>query len=164
MRGNSLAFGLIAGGLIVPLHQANATECRSVHTDLTGRILPCAESPVGLCAPATAASGILKGPKSFAFQGLAPTAGLAPLEPETVLSYTGPVVYRTRHGELHLSAIGVLDQVRLVFTEVQRVTGGTGRFAGASGDLFVSGDSPGAEPSGAVPFESRVRGEICLSR
>ena len=164
MRGNNLAFGLIAGALIVPTYPANATECMNIHTDLVGKILPCAESPAGLCAPATAASGILKGPKSFVFQGLAPTAGLFPLEPATVLSYTGPVVYHTKHGELHLNAIGVLDQVRLVFTEVQRVTGGTDRFVGANGNLFVSGDSPGAEPSGAVPFESRVSGEICLSR
>ena len=143
---------------------ASAGECRHLDTDLTGSIVPCAQSPVGLCAPAVAQGGILKGPKTFTFQGLAPAAGLAPLEPATVLSYSGPVVYRTSHGELHLSAIGVLDQVRLVFTEVQRVTGGTGRFAGATGDLFVSGDSAGALPSGAVPFESRVAGTICISR
>ena len=164
MKGNNLAIGLIAGALIISTHPVNAAECWDIHTDLVGKILPCAESPVGLCAPAAVASGILKGPKSFVFQGLAPTAGLSPLEPATVLSYTGPVVYHTKHGELQLNAIGVLDQARLVFTEVQRVTGGTGRFAGASGNLFVSGNSPGAEPSGAVPFESRVSGEICLPR
>ncbi len=141
---------------------AHAGECRSVNTDLVGRIAPCAESPVGLCAPASAASGILKGSKKFIFQGLAPGAGLAPLEPATVLSYSGPVTYQTKHGELRASSIGVLDQGRLVFSEVQRITGGTGHFAGASGNLFVSGDSPGPEPSGAVPFESRITGEICL--
>ena len=76
-----------------------------------------------------------------------------------------------RRGHFHADEIqhadednGAEDQVRLVFTEIQRVTGGTGRFAGATGDLFVSGDSPGAEPSGAVPFSSRVTGEVCLSR
>jgi hypothetical protein len=164
LKTSGLAFSFIAAALVVSAPAANASECKDVRTDLIGKIQPCAESPFGLCAPATAASGLLKGPKSFVFQGLAPTAGLAPLEAATVLSYTGPVVYHTRHGDLHLNAIGVLDQVRLVFTEVQRVSGGTGRFAGASGNLFVSGDSPGAESSGAVPFESRVTGEICTSR
>ena len=148
---------------ITPLAAA-ADQCKNIDTELVGRIAPCAESPVGLCAPATARGGLLKGEKNFVFQGLAPAAGLAPLEPATVLSYSGPVVYHTHYGELHLSAIGVLDQGRLVFSEVQRVLGGTGRFVGATGNLFVSGDSSGPEPSGAVPFESRITGEVCLSK
>jgi hypothetical protein len=143
---------------------ATASECRRIDTELTGAIVPCAESPTGLCAPAHAKDGLLQGSKNFAFQGLAPGAGLSPLEPATVLAYSGPVVYHTRHGELHLDAIGVLDQVRLVFTEVQRIRGGTGQFAGASGDLFASGDSPGADATGAIPFESRLTGEVCLAR
>ncbi len=141
-----------------------AQECKNINTELVGKISPCAESPVGLCAPATAASGVLKGEKQFVFQGLAPGAGLTPLQPATVLSYSGPVTYHTRKGDLHLSAIGVLDQERLVFSEVQRVVGGTGHFAAATGNLFVSGNSPGPEPTGAVPFESRITGEICLSK
>lgn len=165
MKGNPAVGGLFGVAVILfSAHLANATGCKDIHTELEGKIGPCPESPMGLCAPATAMSGILKGPKSFIFQGLGASAGLAPLEPPTILSYTGPVVYRTKHGELHLNAIGVLDQVRLVFTEVQRVSGGTGRFSDATGNLFVSGSSPGIEPSGEVPFESRVTGEVCLSR
>ena len=154
------------GGLLVAITSMTgaAAECKNINTELVGKIAPCAESPVGLCAPATAASGILKGEKQFVFQGLAPGAGLAPLQPATVISYLGPVTYHTHQGELHLSAIGVLDQQRLVFSEVQRVVGGTGRFTGATGNLFVSGDSPGPEPTGAVPFESWISGEICFSK
>jgi hypothetical protein len=155
----------VVGALIaVSAATANASECKIINTDLVGQIAPCVESPVGLCAPATAGSGLLKGGKSFTFLGLAPSAGLPSLEPATVLSYSGPVVYYTDRGELHLNAIGVLDQVRLIFTEMQRVTGGTGDFAGATGALFISGNSTGVEPSGVVPFKSKITGELCLQK
>ena len=102
---------------ITPLAAA-ADQCKNIDTELVGRIAPCAESPVGLCAPATARGGLLKGEKNFVFQGLAPAAGLAPLEPATVLSYSGPVVYHMGDtevfagmalvNELYQPAIGIV--------------------------------------------------------
>ena len=152
---------LLLMGLVAFAAVGNAADCRKINTVVTGAIGPCAESPIGLCAPGSARSGLLKGGKTFVFLGVAPGAGLLGLEPPTVLSYTGPVVYTTDKGTLTLKATGVLDQVSLVFTEIQQVTGGTGDFAGATGTLFLSGSSTGTLPTGVTPFSSDVSGEVC---
>jgi len=116
-----------------------ASDCKNIITELDGSTFSCADSPVGFCSDGVISSGILKGTKLAVYQGLAPFAGMPGIEPETVFSYSGPATFSTNHGELWLDQVGVLDLGRGIFTELQRVTGGTGRFTNASGELFVSG-------------------------
>ena len=137
---------------------SQASGCKSIETTLDGSTFPCAESPGGLCADGNISSGILKGTKFAVYTAAAPSAGLPGVEPPYVLSYTADAVFTTKHGELHLSQLGLTDPVRRVFTELNRVVGGTGRFHEAGGDLFIYGtlSIDGTE------FFSDVTGNICL--
>ena len=95
------------------------------------------------------------------YTSAAPSAGLW-TEPPTVLSYSADAVFTTRYGELHLNQLGVVDTERTVFTEINRVVGGTGRFTNASGDLFISGTNSSSEF--VTDFTSKVTGTLCLAR
>lgn len=134
--------------------------CVPVNTQLDGSIVPCVDSPVGLCAVGTVSSGVLKGTKDAIYSGASLAAGIPGLEPPSTLSYTGIQVFHTEKGDLSMKVIGVSDYVREVFTELGRITGGTGRFANATGTLFISGY---LTPDG-MGFRSRVTGEICLDQ
>jgi hypothetical protein len=149
---------LIISLLLTAITQAAlAFDCKNVITDLDGSTFNCAESPVGFCSDGVITSGILKGTKLAVYQGLAPHAGMPGVEPENVFSYSGPATFSTRSGELWLDQVGVLDLGRGTFTELQRVTGGTGRFTGATGELFVSGTY-----INAIDWASHVTGFVCL--
>jgi hypothetical protein len=144
--------------LLCETNPARSSRCEPINTRLDGALVPCAESPVGFCAVGIVTSGLLKGTKQAVYLGISPSAGMPGVEHPTTLSYLGNQVFHTDQGDLHMSVIGVSDYERLVFTEVARVTGGTGRFANATGDLFISGTFA----PDAVSFESTVTGEICL--
>ena len=151
--------GWILLGLLFAGQTSQASECKIIKTTLDGSLFPCAESPGGLCADGTIRSGILKGSKLAVYTAAAPSAGLPETEFPLVLSYTADAVFTTDQGELHLSQLGVIDPFRRVFTELNRVVGGTGRFDQASGDLFISGTTniDGTE------FESDITGTLCLT-
>jgi hypothetical protein len=120
-------------------------------------------SPVGLCtAGVLTGSRLLNGPNTFTAFGLAPSAGLPGIVPETTVSFAGERVMRTERGTLTLSAVGVFDTAPTAmgeFDELETVIGGTGRFAGATGTLHLFGRAT-ADRSG---FVGNIRGELCLS-
>ena len=147
-------------GLLFVSHISLASECKVINTKLDGASFLCGNSPVGLCSNGTITSGILKGSKEAVYTAAAPTAGLW-TELPSVFSYSADAVFTTERGELHLNQLGVIDTERRVFTEVNRVVGGTGRFHEASGDLYISGTvtSSGLE----TDFESKVTGRVCLT-
>ncbi|MDH3238002.1 MAG: dirigent protein [Deltaproteobacteria bacterium] len=151
--------GCVLLGLLIGNQTSQASECKKISTKLDGSTFPCAESPGGLCANGTIRSGILKGTKLAVYTAAAPSAGLPGVESPFVLSYTADAVFTTKHGELHLSQLGVSDPFQQVFTELNRVVGGTGRFYQASGILFISGtlSVDGTE------FESDITGTLCLT-
>ena len=128
-------------------------------TTLDGSSFLCGDSPVGLCSKGVIGSGILKGFKAAVYTAAAPSAGLWTESPG-VLSYSAEAVFTTEDGELHLSQLGVIDTLRQVFTEVNRVVGGTGRFEQATGDLFISGTVSTSDIS--TDFKSNVTGTVCL--
>ena len=132
--------------------------CEPINAQLDGSIIPCDESPVGFCAVGAVSNGLLKGTKEAVYLGASPSAGMPGVESGSVLSYSGRQVFHTDKGDLHMSVLGVSDYARLVFTEVARITGGTGRFANATRNLFISGTFA---PDG-IRFQSRVTGEICF--
>jgi hypothetical protein len=150
---------LVLLGLLFVSQVSQASECKVIKTRLDGSTFLCADSPVGVCADGTITSGILKGTKFAFYTAAAPSAGL-PTEPPSVLSYSAYAVFTTKHGDLHLSQLGVSDTERQVFTELNRVVGGTGRFYEASGELFISGTF--SSPDIITDFESEITGTLCL--
>ena len=140
--------------------QSAVVSCQPVNTQLDGSLYLCSESPVGFCAVGTVSSGLLKGSKSAVYNGVSFSAGLPNVEPASTSSYSGTQVFHTDKGDLHMSVVGVSDTARQVFTEVARITGGTGWFSNATGNLFISGT---LTPDG-IGFQSKVTGEVCFDR
>lgn len=120
-------------------------------------------SPVGLCTKGTVESSdpSLAGATWF-FSALATAegAGLPASLPASMLSYAGSVVVTTpRDGTFTTSNAGVFDTAAGAFSQLDRVTGGTGKFAGAKGrHIFTT-----ATGGGGAGFQSHVRGELCLN-
>ena len=118
------------------------------------------ESPVGLCTAGTITrGGFLDGTTSFTALATAEGAGLpGGIEPLSTLSYTGILEVAAAHGTLTLSDVGVLDPETGVFSELDRITDGTGKFEGASGVLFIYGNTT----AGGTGFIGTIKGEVCL--
>jgi hypothetical protein len=140
--------------------QTNVPRCEPVNAQLDGSVFPCGDSPIGFCAVGTIPGGLLKGSKQAVYTGASLSAGMPNAEPATTFSYSGTQVFQTEQGDLQMSVVGVQDNTRHVFTELARITGGTGRFTTATGNLFISGT---LTPDG-IGFESKVTGEICYER
>lgn len=140
--------------------QAPPSSCEPVNAQLDGQLVPCAESPVGFCAVGTITTGSLRGTKEAVYQAVSPAAGMPNAEAPTTLSYSGTQVFHTVNGDLYMSVVGVADNARQVFTELGRITGGTGRFTNATGNLFISGTLS----ADGLSFYSKVSGEICPER
>ena len=164
MRSISFATAYFAMPILLVLFSlagiVQASDCKLVNTQLNGSSFICGESPIGICADGTITSGILKGTKMAVYTAGAPGAGLFTESP-LVASYSADAVFTTKHGELHLSQLGVTDPINQIFTELNRVVGGTGRFSGATGELFISGTLN--TPDLATGFESGVTGTVCIN-
>ena len=147
-------------GLLSVSLAGQASDCKIVNTQLDGSSFICGESPIAICADGVISSGILKGTKMAVYTAGAPGAGLFTESP-VVASYSADAVFTTKRGELHLSQLGVTDPINQIFTELNRVVGGTGRFSGATGELFISGTLN--TPELVTGFESRVTGTVCIN-
>lgn len=158
----------LAGALAAPADAqgGHGDRCIRVHAEISARVTAegC-DSPVGFCTRGTL-RGFPGGTTAFRALGL----GGAPVgessivtpgaEPASTWSYRGDLTYTTPVGAIHIEDVGVLDTVRGAFSELQRVVGGTGAFAGATGELFSYGHTT---PAGDG-FDGPVRGEICVPR
>lgn len=111
-------------------------------------------SPIDFCAEGSVTGdGLIQGATRALVLGLYP---FPDFEPQTTLSFVGDRLIQTKHGDLHLRFTGVYDTVREEFSELSRVTAGTGNFAAASGTLYLTGYSVnGAE------FFGDATGVIC---
>jgi hypothetical protein len=121
-------------------------------------------SPVELCTTGTVESSdpSLSGATwFFTASGTAPSAGLpATLQPVSMLSYAGSVLVTTpRDGTLTTSNAGVFDTAEGAFVQLDRITGGTGKLAGAVGRHIVTTATGG----GDTGFKADIRGELCLN-
>ena len=121
-------------------------------------------SPVGLCTKGTVESSdpSLSGATwFFTASGTAPSAGLpATLQPVSMLSYAGSVLVTTpRDGTLTTSNAGVFDTAEGAFVQLDRITGGTGKLAGAAGRHILTTAIGG----GDTGFKADIRGELCLN-
>jgi len=116
-------------------------------------------SPVGLCMTGQITGDeILNGETRFTALSIAAAAGMTGIEPDSTLSYHGVLEVTNQHGMLIIRDVGVFDQAVGVYSEVDRISGGAGRFENARGTLFIYGNAL-EDGSG---FDGEVRGQICL--
>jgi hypothetical protein len=149
---------MAAGSAIVIMSGAAsaAPECRQIKGTFTLAPFAAPEctSPVGLCANGTYKGG-LKGTSVFVGSSLTPTVDT----PATaVVLLTGDNRIETRGGTLQTKdAIVLRTSGAGEFAEVDTVVGGTGEWAGASGQIIASGTFT------AAGGEGEYRGEICTT-
>jgi hypothetical protein len=117
-------------------------------------------SPVGFCVEGViAGGGWINGKTKATILGLAPSVGLPGIEPETTLSVAGDRTIETSHGTLTLRFTAVFDTARGEFSELLRVTDGTGKFVGATGTLYLMGRLS----ADGISIEGDFTGEVCLA-
>jgi len=133
-------------------------QCRPIHgrlvSDLSGDA--CA-SPVGLCTTgATAGAGVLNGSTHYELEGLSYASGMPGVVAPSTLSYTAYLTVTTSQGTATFQDVGIFDTAAGRFTSVGALVSGTGRFAGATGNIFTRG-------YGTNHFDTQLDGELCLA-
>jgi hypothetical protein len=124
------------------------------------RVIEGCTSPVGFCVEGViAGGGWINGKTKATILGLAPSVGLPGIEPETTLSAAGDRTIETSQGTLTLRFTAVFDTVRGEFSELLRVTEGTGKFLGATGTLYLNGRLS----ADGISIEGDFTGVICLA-
>lgn len=140
-----------------------AARCHEVDADFTSELASGDErcvSPFGLCASGSIShDALIKGPMFVTIHDSAPSAGMMPTsEPASMLSVSGERTLTThRGGSLSAHVTGIFDTAQVIFSELNVITGGTGRFAGATGTLHVLGRA-----TGPTSFAGEIRGTLCL--
>jgi hypothetical protein len=157
---------LLAVGSGSGMAHSRGPKCHDVDADFASHLTTenCA-SPLGLCGAGTIKhDSVIKGPMFVTINDAAPSAGMPNSEPPSVLSVSGErSITPHRGGTLTLHVVGVAimgaagDLER--FSEINTITGGTGRFAGATGTLNFAGQA-----TSATTFAGAISGEICLAR
>ena len=93
-------------------------------------------SPIGFCA-----AGTFKG--NFGFQGAFFFSALAfdpvPNDPQGRLAVSGVSTYTTGDGRITVSDVSAFDTVRGTFAGIGNIVEATGKFAGATGEVFTYG-------------------------
>jgi hypothetical protein len=113
-------------------------------------------SPIGFCA-----GGTFRGNHGFRGDFFFSAISMDPIVSDTLgrLVVPGVSTYTTDNGSLTISDVSVFDTTRGTFAGVGRVTGGTGRFAGATGDIFTTG----RVSADGLSFTTLMTGEVCFA-
>lgn len=143
----------IPGVLWVAPDQAQAKgQCHQINTTQTS-VIDASFKAVGEFK-----SGLLKGTSTF--EGDLDSVKQIPGPSVTTVSYAGILEITTDKGTLTTRGVGVFETGPFgIGVQFDRVIGGTGLFAGATGFLYYTftGDASGAA------FTSVVSGEICVN-
>jgi hypothetical protein len=112
-------------------------------------------SPIGFCA-----AGTFRGNHGFRGNFFFSALSFDPIasDPLARLVVPGISTYTTDDGLLKVSDVSVFDTPRGTFAGVGRITEGTGRFAGATGDVFTAGNVSADGQS----FTTLMTAEICF--
>jgi len=166
-----LVFVVLAACLLSAMGSNTAVEatrptakCFDVDADFTSELTTegCT-SPLGLCASGVIKHDpLIKGPMFVSINDGAASAGMPASEPESVLSVSGERILRPRRGgtlSAHVVGIGIFGASGhlTMFDELNLITGGTGRFAGATGTLHVAGRA-----TSPTTFAGEMSGTICM--
>jgi hypothetical protein len=86
---------------------------------------------------------------------------LTPTPDPNAFSYTDDFAVATNKGLLKTNNVGIFDVVMGLFSEIARIdpSASTGRFAGATGVLYVNG----ATTDGGATFQAEITGEVCFA-
>jgi hypothetical protein len=113
-------------------------------------------SPIGFCAGGTF-SGNHGFRGNFFFSALSFDAIVN--DPLGRLVVPGVSTYTTDDGRLTISDVSVFDTTRGIFAGVGRITEGTGRFAGATGEVFTTG----RVSADGLNFTTDMTADICFA-
>ncbi len=104
--------------------------------------------------------GILNGTTETVYN---PAFVFTPNTDFTVVSYIGDLTITTHQGELKTSNVYIYNFASGLFTAMGRINPdtSTGRFAGATGVLYINGNTIGVFPDQSYP--SNIAGEICFA-
>ena len=150
LMGMAAIFGLVAQTTFADV------DCKPIHAVQHDVLVTegCL-SPVGFCAEGTVMGNHgLDGASFFSALAFDPI----PDDPRGRQVVPGISTYTTDEGTLTISDVSVLDSVRGTFAGIGKIIKGTGRFAGASGDIFTFG----RVLLDGVSFTTDVAGELCL--
>ena len=113
-------------------------------------------SPIGFCA-----GGTFNGNHGFRGNFFFGALSFDPILSDSLgrLVVPGISTYTTEDGKLTISDVSVFDTTRGIFAGVGRITEGTGRFAGATGEIFTTGR---VSPDG-LTFTTDMTGDICFA-
>jgi hypothetical protein len=164
MRSKVLAFCLLFA-MMTPVafaHRGSKTEgtesgCISIFaTEQSALITNGCNSPVGFCA-----GGTFNGNHGFKGTSFFSAISFEAIPNDALGRQVVPGVstYTTDEGAITISDVSVFDAARGTFSGIGRIVQGTGRFAGATGDIFTSGR---LLPDGS--FINELRGDICLPK
>src|SRR6185436_13949533 len=114
------------------------SQCKTIVAEQNDHLITYGcTSPIGFCA-----AGTLRGHHGFRGNFFFSALSFDPIVSDTLgrLVVPGVSTYTTNDGRLTISDVSVFDTPRGTFAGVGRITEGTGRFAGATGDVFTTGN------------------------
>jgi hypothetical protein len=142
---------------------AIAEKCKALHAEIIAvQFAEGCRSPVGLCTAGTIEGNLgLNGMTQFVGDSISADLATAPDAPATV-AFSGLVRITTaKDGTLTLRDTGVFNTATDTptggfFASFDRIEGGTGRYAGATGSIFISGKTVKGK------LVAQITGELCL--
>ena len=153
-----LLIAAVASGAFIVTPALAHTRCKAIravqHDELITTNCP---SPIGFCAGGTIVGNHgLRGTTFFSAVSFDPI----PSDSLGRLAVPGTSTFTTDDGTLTINDVSVFDVARGTFAGVGRIVSGTGRFAGATGDIFTTGR---VAPDGQS-FTTDTTGEICFQK
>jgi len=164
LSGHGARFGCaLCAGLLAIAGSARSDECKSVHAQIVSAPtqVNCA-SPVSLCTAGTIDGNQgLSGTTYFTADSTAVGPVTAP-NPSATIAYSGILQITTTKGTLTARDTGIFDtsighSTSGLFSSFDDILGGTGKYAGAGGNLFIGGRSINGQFVTTV-----ITGELCL--
>lgn len=165
MKGSGILLGLLASGALAFgfTPEASAKGCKQIDAQIiSSETTTGCTSPVGLCtAGKIDGNHGLNGTTFFTADSTAPGPSTAP-DPAATISYDGVVQITTDHGSLSTRETGIFDTSTGnppggFFSSFDLIIGGTGKFQGATGDLFIGGKTIAGQFVTTV-----LTGDLCL--
>ncbi|MEP6496015.1 MAG: hypothetical protein ABJF01_25265 [bacterium] len=152
-------FTLMGTGAVSPEHSDK--KCKKLEAQIIAVPLTTGcTSAFGLCTAGTIDGNQgLHGTTRFVADGITPSPATAPDGPATI-AYSGVIHIVTQNGTLDVRDTGVFDTATGtptggLFVSFDRIDGGTGRFAGATGTLLIGGRTVEGR------LVADVTGELC---